>query len=101
MADTMFDGFDHTKYREEVEERWGKSAYADSDRWWRGLDEGERGAWQRQVTELSKDWSEAAERGMDPASMEAQDLAARHVDWLRSVPGTPASKPGGDLGRVC
>lgn len=61
------------------------------------MDEGERGAWQRHVTELSKDWSEAAERGIDPASMEAQDLAARHVDWLRSVPGTPASKPGGDL----
>ena len=97
MADTMFDGFDHTKYREEVEERWGKSAYADSDRWWRGLDEGERGAWQRRVTELSREWSEAAERGIDPAGTEAQDLAARHVDWLRSVPGTPASTPGGDL----
>ena len=92
MADTMFDGFDHTKYREEVEERWGKSAYADSDSWWRGLDEGERGAWQRRVTELSKDWSEAAELGIDPAGTEAQDLAARHVDWLRSVPGTPASR---------
>ena len=97
MADTMFDGFDHTKYREEVEERWGKSAYADSDSWWRGLDEGERGAWQRRVTELSREWSEAAERGIDPAGTEAQDLAARHVDWLRSVPGTPASTPGGDL----
>ena len=45
------------------------------------MDEGERGAWQRHVTELSKDWSEAAERGMDPASMEAQDLAARSIDY--------------------
>ena len=28
MADQMFDGFDHTQYKEEVEERWGKDAYA-------------------------------------------------------------------------
>ena len=37
MAEEMFDGFDHTQYKDEVEERWGKQAYADSDRWWRGL----------------------------------------------------------------
>ena len=28
MAEKMFDGFDHTKYREEVQQRWGKDAYA-------------------------------------------------------------------------
>ena len=28
MAEEMFDGFDHTQYKEEVEERWGKDAYA-------------------------------------------------------------------------
>ena len=32
---TMFDGFDHTQYKDEVEERWGKDAYAKSDAWWR------------------------------------------------------------------
>ncbi len=31
MAENMFDGFDHTQYKGEVEERWGKKAYADSD----------------------------------------------------------------------
>ena len=35
MAENMFDGFDHTQYKEEVEERWGKDAYAKSDAWWR------------------------------------------------------------------
>src|SRR5690554_4444275 len=33
MADEMFDGFDHTQYKEEVEQRWGKQAYAKSDAW--------------------------------------------------------------------
>ena len=37
MAEKMFDGFDHTQYREEVQQRWGKEAYADGDAWWRGM----------------------------------------------------------------
>ena len=37
MAENMFDGFDHTQYREEVEDRWGKDAYARGDAWWRGI----------------------------------------------------------------
>ncbi|HIY66601.1 MAG TPA: MerR family transcriptional regulator [Candidatus Agrococcus pullicola] len=97
VAETMFDGFDHTQYREEVEERWGKNAYADGDRWWRGMSDDERADWQRRVAELSNDWATAAERGINPASEEAQALARRHVDWLRGVPGTPASKPDRDL----
>ena len=39
MAEKMFDGFDHTQYKEEVEERWGKKAYADGDNWWRSKSE--------------------------------------------------------------
>ena len=37
MAQDMFDGFDHTQYKDEVEQRWGKDAYATSDAWWRGM----------------------------------------------------------------
>lgn len=89
MEQNIFEGFDHAQYREEVEERWGKDAYARSDRWWRGLGpEGQR-EWQERVARLSADWTAASERGADPASPEAQELAARHADWLRSIPGTP------------
>lgn len=35
VAEKMFDGFDHAQYKDEVEERWGKDAYAKSDAWWR------------------------------------------------------------------
>lgn len=90
MAENMFDGFDHTQYREEVEQRWGAKAYADSDSWWRGMTDAERSEWQRRVSDLSRDWIAAAESGVDPVSAEAQDLARRHVEWLASVPGTPA-----------
>lgn len=97
MAENMFDGFDHTQYKEEVEDRWGKKAYADGDRWWRGLSESERAEWQQLVADLGRDWVAAAESGVDPASDEAQAIAERHVEWLTGVPGTPASAQGADI----
>jgi len=89
MAENMFDGFDHTQHKDEVEERWGRKAYADGDRWWRGLTDEGRAAWQRRVADLSHEWSAAAESGIDPASDEAQQIARRHVEWLADVPGRP------------
>lgn len=97
MAENMFDGFDHTRYKEEVEERWGKAAYARSDAWWRGMDADQKAAWQRLVSDLGRDWIAAAESGIAPDSDEAQVLAKRHVDWLTGIPGTPAAVPGGDV----
>ena len=97
MAENMFDGFDHTQYKDEVEERWGKKAYADSDRWWRSMGADEKAAWQQRVADLGRDWIAAAEKGIAPGSAEAQALAERHVDWLTGIPGTPAAVPGGDV----
>jgi len=95
MAENMFDGFDHTQYKEEVEERWGKNAYAKSDAWWRSMSADEKKAWQQRLASLHADWAAAAEAGVDPESEEAQALAQRHFDWLRSIPGTPG---GGGAG---
>lgn len=98
MAKTMFDGFDHTQYQEEVERRWGKDAYARSDAWWRGMSEEDRRSWMARAELLGRDWTAAAEAAdIAPDSPEAQDLARRHLDWLRGIPGTPAAEPGGDL----
>ncbi|MFT4258263.1 MerR family transcriptional regulator [Microbacterium sp.] len=98
MAETMFDGFDHTQHKDEVERRWGKDAYARSDAWWRGMSDEERRNWTDRVEQLGRDWLAAAESADITAdSPAAQELARRHIDWLRSVPGTPAAEPGGDL----
>ena len=94
MMDTMFDGFDHTRYRDEVESRWGANAYARSDAWWRGMSADEKAAWQERAAGLARDWARAAESGVDADSPEARELAGRHVDWLASIPGTPS---GADL----
>jgi DNA-binding transcriptional MerR regulator len=90
MAEDMFDGFDHTQYKDEVEQRWGKSAYADSDRWWRGMSADEKSAWKQRQADLTSDWVAAAEAGVAPDSPEATALAKRHVEWLAGIPGTPS-----------
>jgi DNA-binding transcriptional MerR regulator len=92
MAEDMFDGFDHTQYKDEVEQRWGKSAYADSDRWWRGMSADEKSAWKQRQADLTSDWVAAAEAGVAPDSPEATALAKRHVEWLAGIPGTPSDK---------
>ena len=97
MAENMFDGFDHTRYKQEVEERWGEKAYADGDSWWRGMTDAERTDWQQRVSDLGRDWIAAAESGIDPASPAAQEVARRHVEWLTGIPGTPAAASGGDV----
>ncbi|WP_454041854.1 MerR family transcriptional regulator [Cellulosimicrobium sp. Marseille-Q8652] len=94
MATDMFDGFDHTQYREEVEDRWGKDAYARGDAWWRGMSDDERSAWKERTARLNDDWAAAAQAGVDPASDEAQELARRHVSWLQAVPANPAHEAG-------
>lgn len=97
MAEDMFDGFDHTKYKQEVEERWGKDAYARSDAWYRGLSASDRKSWLARVAQLNSDWVAAGkDKGVTPDSPAAQDLARRHLGWLGGIPGTPAATEGGD-----
>ena len=62
MAEKAFDGFDHTEYKEEVEQKWGKEAYARSDEWWRNMDDGERAQWRAETEALGRAWTEAAAR---------------------------------------
>lgn len=94
MAEEMFDGFDHTQYQEEVEQRWGKDAYASSDAWWRGMSETDRAGWKALAARLGADWTAAASSGVQADSAEAQALAQRHADWLAGIPGTPGHGTG-------
>ncbi len=97
MAKSMFDGFDHTQYQDEVTEKWGAEAYAESDRWWRGMDAAAQGDAKARLAALNAAWVDAAARGIPFDGDEAGALAARHVEWLRGIPGTPAAAPGRDV----
>lgn len=94
MAENMFDGFDHTQYRDEVEERWGKDAYAKSDAWWTSMSASEKQDWKTRMESLISDWVDAGSRGVSPESDEAQALAQRQFEWLSGIPGTPQSEGG-------
>ncbi len=90
MADDMFDGFDHTQYKEEVEARWGAQAYADSDRWWRGLGpEGQR-AFTDEHAAIAAQWSRLQAHGAPIDGEDAQALARRHHAWIAAGWGNRA-----------
>lgn len=94
MPAAMFDGFDHTRFRGEVEKQWGEDAYAEGDSWWRSLGEERRNGFMREARELGAAWADAAARLVLPGSEEAQALAGRHVAWLADVPGVPRDDDG-------
>ena len=94
MADKMFDGFDHTQYQDEVEQRWGKESYAKSDAWWRGLPQSEKDDFMLAAAELIEAWKDAAASGVTPDSEPAQQVARRQYDWLSGIPGHAAQRRG-------
>lgn len=94
MPEEMFDGFDHTKNRDEVVERWGDRSWRDASGWWDSMSAAEQTAWRDRQSAHAAEWTDAATRGVAPDSPEAQRLAERHRDWLAAIPGTPGH-PGG------
>jgi DNA-binding transcriptional MerR regulator len=95
MPHAMFDGFDHTVFKEEVEQRWGRDAYDKGDSWWSSKTDAEKAEWKEAQTALQSDWAAAAERGDDPAGADAQALAQRQFTGLAAIPGTPGYSTGG------
>lgn len=82
MAQDMFDGFDHTQYRDEVEKRWGAEAWAESDAWWRGLAADDRQAFMAEHRAIADAWAGLRERRAPVDGSEARALAARHRAWI-------------------
>ena len=94
MAENMFDGFDHTRYKDEVEERWGKDAYARSDAWWRAMTADEKKAWQQRVSDLGRDWIATAESGRRPTATGPGSRAASRRVADSASPAHPPSVAG-------
>jgi DNA-binding transcriptional MerR regulator len=82
MAEEMFDGFDHTQYREEVEERWGKEAYAAGDRWYGSLSAEQKNRFRQDQLDIQRDYAAALEAGKPADGDEVQAITQRHFDWI-------------------
>ncbi|RJO77304.1 MerR family transcriptional regulator [Nocardia panacis] len=82
MAAEVFDGFDHTVYKDEVIERWGRDAYDKSDRWWRSMSEADRTAHMRAAVDIAADYGRARAAGLAADSPEVQAITRRHYEWV-------------------
>lgn len=82
MAEETFDGFDHTRYQDEVIERWGKQAYESSDTWWRAMSEADRRAFGQTQLDIATDYARACADGLAPDSAQAQAITQRHYEWI-------------------
>ncbi|MGW2015977.1 MerR family transcriptional regulator [Streptomyces sp. NPDC001927] len=99
MAEEVFDGFDHTRYEEEVSRRWGRDAYEKGDRWWRSLSAEEKQEFMDRQAGIARDFGAAARRGLAADSDEVQAIARRHVEWL-SITTTPTKEYVTGLGQM-
>ncbi|WP_120004220.1 MerR family transcriptional regulator [Nesterenkonia muleiensis] len=84
MPKTMFEGFDHSQYEDEVRQRWGDDAAQRSNTWWDGLGEQGRQRFQQELEDLNDAWDQVIAECEAPVSEAAQDVAERHVRWLGS-----------------
>ena len=85
MPQEVFDGFDHTQYREEVIERWGQDAYDRGERWWTSLSEADQRQYQLTQTQIAREFAEAMQAGQAPGADDVQEITRRHVQWLSQV----------------
>ncbi|MQY13530.1 HTH-type transcriptional activator TipA [Streptomyces sp. RB5] len=82
MAEEMFDGFDHSRYEQEVTERWGQDAWRSGDRWWRSLTEADKEALRQRHLDIARDYGTARAEGRAADSPEVQAIVRRHYDWV-------------------
>ncbi|WP_067718135.1 MerR family transcriptional regulator [Nocardia yamanashiensis] len=82
MANEVFDGFDHTQYRDEVIEKWGRDAYERGDRWWRSMTEADKKVHLQTHLDIAADYGRAHTAALPVDSEEVLNIAQRHYDWV-------------------
>lgn len=89
MAESMFEGFDHTQYEGEVAERWGADTYRAGDSWWRSMSDSERRTFISEQEQIARDFAQARSEHATPEDARAQRVAQRQFEWLsQSATGT-------------
>ncbi len=102
MAEELFDGFDHTVYQDEVEQRWGAEAFATGDRWWRALGADGQAAFRAEAAAIEAGLRDARASGTPVSDPAVQGLIARHHAWVTqgwggTAPSADAYRGLGDM----
>jgi DNA-binding transcriptional MerR regulator len=82
MASEALDGFDHTHYKDEVIQKWGRKAYEEGDRWWRSLSEDDKRGFQQEQRDIAEGFARALADGEPADGPVAQELAHRQHEWV-------------------
>jgi DNA-binding transcriptional MerR regulator len=82
MAAEVFDGFDHTQYKDEVIERWGRDAYESGDRWWRSMSDADKKAYFQTHIDIAAEYGRARAARLAPDDDEVQAIVQRHREWI-------------------
>ena len=82
MPETMFDGFDHTQFADEVSARWGRKAWQSSDQWWRSLSAEQKNAVGQEQKEIQAAYATARADGVPAEDEAVQAITARLHRWL-------------------
>ncbi|MFJ3384304.1 MULTISPECIES: MerR family transcriptional regulator [unclassified Curtobacterium] len=77
-----FDGFDQTRFRDEVAERWGADAWERGAAWWGAQDGSAKAAFQAEQRAIATDAAALAASGAGPSSEQGVALARRQFAWL-------------------
>ena len=94
VAEETFDGFDNSQYREEVEARWGAEAWAQGDRWWRGLGPDGQQAFMAEHVAIAERWAQLRAAGEPADGAAARENARRHHQWIAA--GWQGRQPDAD-----
>ncbi|RSD19976.1 MerR family transcriptional regulator [Amycolatopsis eburnea] len=100
MAEEVFDGFDHTKYEEEVTSRWGADAYRRGDQWWSSLSAAEKQAHQQEQRDIWAAFGAACSAGLTPDADEVQAITGRLHAWLRPAVSSVSAGYFAGLGQL-
>jgi DNA-binding transcriptional MerR regulator len=102
MPDEVLDGFDHTRHKDEVIERWGRDAYEKGDRWWRSLSQDDRKGFQQRQLDIAADYARAHRAGLAPDGEEVREITRRHYEWVAAgwQDRRPTAEQFAGLGRM-
>jgi DNA-binding transcriptional MerR regulator len=93
-----FDGFDQSKFKQEVSERWGADAWDRGASWWESKDATAKAAFQAEQRAIASDAAALAASGDGPASSAGDALARRQFAWLAEA--TPPAELTADRFRT-
>jgi hypothetical protein len=86
MAENMLDGFDQTRYRQEVEERWGAETWTRWQDWWKSLTPTDAQRIRAEWAAIGQGYARAKEAGLAPDSPPAREAATRHLALIAGIP---------------